>query len=728
MADVFLAHDNVLDRDVALKVMNSRYARDEEFVERFRREAQSAAGLAHPNIVSIYDRGESEDGTYYIAMEYLSGGTLKDRILKRGALPPKTAASVAAQIAEALKGAHDRGVVHRDIKPHNILITEAGDIKVTDFGIARAASSSTMTKTGAVMGTAHYISPEQAMGESVGPASDLYSLGVLLYEMATGELPFDADTPIGIAMKHVNGTPPPPAEVNPAVPAGLNAIVVRLLQKDPNDRYATDDELIEDLERVARGEAPTSAASTQVMGQLDRTQLLGAGAAGVAGNRTNAMPKVGRQNTEPGFQRQKKQRRFLPIFLILLFLALIGFGAYSLLSGTGEPQENDNPQAQEIDVPDLSGLTFDEAQRQVGERFELIQGDEENSPEEQGTVLDQNPSSGGTLTEGSEIELTTASGSNAIPEVDNLTRQNAAQDIREAGFEVEIEERESDEAESGRVISQNPGAGASEEVGSTVTITVGSGPELVLVPDIPYGATQSEAQTLLQSEGLVLGNVTETTSNEIAEGGVVDQNPGPSEEVEEGSPVDIVLSSGPEQTEVPDVVGQDVNSAMESIAALGLGYTTVGVESSEPEGTVVSQDPAGGTLLTLDENAIVTLTFSLGTQQVVEEEPQNPVGTEEENASPSQPSQNGNEAQPNSGNGGNGNNSGQPISNDNNGGGNSGEQPAGGNDQSGGSQPGGGGGQRDVEESPVQSVVPITEEEAGDAAGDDSFESEELEE
>ncbi len=256
MADVFLAHDNVLDRDVALKVMNSRYARDEEFVERFRREAQSAAALSHPNIVSIYDRGESEDGTYYIAMEYLSGGTLKDRILKRGALPPKTAASVAAQIAEALRAAHDRGVVHRDIKPHNILITEAGDIKVTDFGIARAASSSTMTKTGAVMGTAHYISPEQAMGESVGPTSDLYSLGVLLYEMVTGELPFDADTPIGIAMKHVNGTPPPPKEINPEVPAGLNAIVVRLLQKDPNDRYGSDAELTDDLERVARGGIP----------------------------------------------------------------------------------------------------------------------------------------------------------------------------------------------------------------------------------------------------------------------------------------------------------------------------------------------------------------------------------------------------------------------------------------------------------------------------------------
>ena len=189
MADVFLAHDSILDRDVALKVMSTRYASDDEFVERFKREAQSAAALTHPNIVSIFDRGASEDGTYYIAMEYLSGGTLKDRIMRKGALPARTAAAVALQIAEALQAAHERGVIHRDIKPHNILITESGDVKVTDFGIARAASSSTMTRTGSILGTAHYISPEQAMGEHVGPSSDLYSLGVVLYEMLTGELP-----------------------------------------------------------------------------------------------------------------------------------------------------------------------------------------------------------------------------------------------------------------------------------------------------------------------------------------------------------------------------------------------------------------------------------------------------------------------------------------------------------------------------------------------------------
>src|SRR5918997_2405253 len=239
MADVFLAHDSILDRDVALKVMSTRYASDEEFVERFKREAQSAAALSHPNIVSIFDRGEAEDRTYYIAMEYLSGGTLKDRILKGGALPARTSVAVALQIAEALRAAHERDVVHRDIKPHNILITGTGDVKVTDFGIARAASSSTMTRTGHILGTAHYISPEQAMGEPVGPASDLYSLGVVLYEM-----------------------------LRPEIPDGINAVTVRLLAKDPLDRYASDDELIEDLERVVAGLDPSGATTEMATGIL----------------------------------------------------------------------------------------------------------------------------------------------------------------------------------------------------------------------------------------------------------------------------------------------------------------------------------------------------------------------------------------------------------------------------------------------------------------------------
>jgi tRNA A-37 threonylcarbamoyl transferase component Bud32 len=258
MADVFLAHDEVLDRDVALKLLKDQYADDEEFVERFKREAQSAAALSHPNIVSIFDRGESEDGTYYIAMEYLPGGTLKDRILKRGALPPQVAAEVALQTAEALQAAHKRGIIHRDIKPRNILITDSGHVKVTDFGIARAADATTTSHLGDILGTAKYMSPEQAMGEPVGAASDLYSLGVVLYEMLTGRVPFEAETPADVSVKHADGLLPNPREVNPEVPEAMDALVMRLLASDPGDRYGSASELIEELRRVRDGLPPLS--------------------------------------------------------------------------------------------------------------------------------------------------------------------------------------------------------------------------------------------------------------------------------------------------------------------------------------------------------------------------------------------------------------------------------------------------------------------------------------
>jgi Protein kinase domain len=258
MADVYLAHDDILDRDVALKLLKDEYASDEEFVERFKREAQSAAALSHPNIVSIFDRGASEDGTYYIAMEYLPGGTLKDYIIKGGALVPQTAAEIALQTAQALQAAHKRGIIHRDIKPRNILITDSGHVKVTDFGIARAADATTTSHLGDILGTAKYMSPEQAMGEPVGAASDLYSLGVVLYEMLTGRVPFEAETPADVSVKHADGLLPNPREVNPEVPEAMDALVMRLLASDPGDRYGSASELIEELRRVRDGLPPLS--------------------------------------------------------------------------------------------------------------------------------------------------------------------------------------------------------------------------------------------------------------------------------------------------------------------------------------------------------------------------------------------------------------------------------------------------------------------------------------
>jgi DNA-binding NarL/FixJ family response regulator/tRNA A-37 threonylcarbamoyl transferase component Bud32 len=263
MAEVYLAHDRELDRDVAFKVLKGQYSEHEQFVERFKREARNAALLPHPNIVAIYDRGRTEDGAYYIVMEYVAGETLKERIVRDGVVPPAEAAAVALQVAQALGAAHERGVIHRDVKPQNILLSEWGEAKVTDFGLARAVSAVTLTQDSAILGTTHYLSPEQALGQSASPQSDLYSLGVVLYEMLTGELPHDAETPVGIAMKHISGELRPPREVNPDVPEGINAVTLRLLARDPKERYQSAAELIDDLERVQRGEPPAFLATQQ---------------------------------------------------------------------------------------------------------------------------------------------------------------------------------------------------------------------------------------------------------------------------------------------------------------------------------------------------------------------------------------------------------------------------------------------------------------------------------
>ena len=530
MADVYLAHDAILDRDVALKVMSSRYASDEEFVERFKREAQSAAALSHPNIVSIFDRGESEDGTYYIAMEYLPGGTLKNRILKRGALPARTAAAVALQMAEALRAAHERDVIHRDIKPHNILITGLGDVKVTDFGIARAAASSTMTRTGHILGTAHYISPEQAMGEPVGPASDLYSLGVVLYEMLTGELPYDADTPLGIAMKHVNGHLRQPKELNPTVPEGINAITLRLLAKNPDDRYTSDSELIEDLERVCAGLDPTAATTEMMPHAVAQT--------------TRLKPPPPQQRTG---RNKLRRRRAAPLLLALLALLVLAWAGYSLLQD--RPVGIVGPQ---VGVPDLVGMSLDGAREKVGDDFVVEVAKSVSGERPVDTILSQSPSTG-KAEKGSTISVNVVGTRvSDVPDVVGSERQEAEQALEAAGFQVEVAERESSFDDQNRVMAQSPSGGASAEVGSGVTITVGTGPSSVPVPRL-YGSTPAQARSALQGAGLSLGTVTRDYNNDAAQGSIFFQDPSGGENVEPGTEVNATVSLGPEQVEIPEV-------------------------------------------------------------------------------------------------------------------------------------------------------------------------------
>ncbi len=668
MADVYLAHDDVLDRTLALKILSSRYAGDEEFVERFRREAQNAASLSHPNMVSIYDRGETEDGTYYIAMEYLPGGTLKDRLVRRGPLPARTAAAVALQIAEALKAAHDSDVVHRDIKPHNILITESGDIKVTDFGIARAASSSTMTKTGSIIGTAHYLSPEQAMGEPVRPTSDLYSLGVVLYEMLTGELPYDAETPIGIAMKHVNGEMREPIEVDPSIPSGINAVVMKLLSRDPGDRYPDAAALTADLERVSSGLAPEDAG-------------------------TKEMARVAPPSPPPPTSSGSRKggggggfRKLLPVALVLLALILLAGLAWAglgLLGGTDQNEPSQEPQQEQqpamIQVPDLQGMTLDEANGQHRDNFDISVSGRENSARAENTILGQNPEAGAREEENSGIEVNVATGQNAVPSVTGSTPDEARQALSDAGFDdVTVAEEESaagqgglvsaqspeggstaglgsqveitvgtgvadvevpdlsgmtlgeaeaavqdaglsyngndsapsDEVEEGRVISQSIAAGTSVEPGTGVGVRISTGPELVTVPDL-YAYSLDAAAAELEGRGLQLGGNDSTPSDEVEEGGIVSQSIAAGEGAEPGTSVSVTVSSGPETTQVPDVIGDDLQTAQQEVAAAGFGYTTLESQSPQwPRGTVLYTDPVAGA--SLEPGSNVTIAYSSG--------------------------------------------------------------------------------------------------------------------
>jgi len=342
MAEVFLARDGVLDRDVALKVLRGQYAGDEEFYERFRREATSAAGLSHPNIVQVYDRGEAPDGTCYIAMEYVSGGTLKERLDERGPMEPERALAVAGQVAEALWAAHERGVIHRDIKPQNILITDMGHLKVTDFGIARAASAATISATNAVFGTAGYLSPEQALGEPATPRSDLYSLGIVLYELLTGVVPYRADNPVAVCMKHVTEPLTPPRRLDPTIPEAVDALVVKLLAKDPADRPASATELLDDIEGVRRGApppAPTPRTGTPRIGArktaapTDQTTAATAGAATTAADTATTAPVAGGQRTRFASRPVRRRRATVVILCGLLALALLGLATLGLSRG-----------------------------------------------------------------------------------------------------------------------------------------------------------------------------------------------------------------------------------------------------------------------------------------------------------------------------------------------------------------------------------------------------------
>ncbi len=556
MADVFLAHDQLLDRPVAVKVLFPQFAAEPSFVERFRREAQAAANLNHPSIVAVYDWGE-HDNTYFIVMEYVEGRSLADIIRAEGTLHPDRAAEISTDVAAALGFAHRNGVVHRDVKGGNILVTPSGQVKVTDFGIARAfGGGDELTQTGSVMGTATYFSPEQAQGKPVDPRSDLYSLGVVLFEMVTGRPPFLGDSPVAIAYKHVQEAPPRPTSLNPALPKQLEAIIARLLAKNPDQRYPSAEEVRADLRRFREGQplVGTGSESDALAGRSGAGPVVAAAVAPatvanppVDPNRavidaTRAMPATAAAQVEYADEVYYEPPRRNGVFFValaILILALAGLLLY---------------------ISQIMGNSDDTA---------------------------------------SDVVL------KPVPAVVNERQEAAERILTEAGFQPDAVFEENPDVEAGVVFEQTPERGTDAEEGSIVIIKVSKASEVVTLPDVT-GRTEAEATALLNGAGLRVDYIREA-SDDIPEGNVVSMSPQPNQEVNPDTLVTLTISTGPAEVEVPVLAGLTVQEASNLLGRAGLPNPDIVLEPSPDveTGLVIRTDPAAGTPVSIDRRIVL---------------------------------------------------------------------------------------------------------------------------
>ena len=586
MAEVYRARDELLGREVALKVLSERFAHDSSFIERFRREAQSAANLSHPNIVSLYDYG-SDDGSYFIVMEYIDGQAVSEIIASEAPLLPERAADIASDVAGALQRAHTAGLVHRDIKPGNIMITSNGQTKVTDFGIARALGhgEQTMTQTGMVIGTASYLSPEQAQGNPVDARSDVYSLGCVLYEMLTGRVPFAGDTPLSIAYKHVREEAQPPSRLNPDVPAELDAITLKALAKNPDNRYDSASKMQEDLQRFLSGQkvlaTPLLNEATTVAAPVGGTEVLR--------RPDTAYPAQARGGRGAGFW----------ILLSLLILALFGLVAWALFNNL-----LDNPPsgAARVQVPALVGEDVARARALLEERgLESTVTRRASAGREENTVLNQDPRPGVRVERGSEVALIVSSGApqTDVPGLRGESLESATQLLQDAGLRLGgQEEQASDDFDPGIVIDQSPQPGERVDEGSAVDVVVSSGPENIVVPSV-IGATEEEARAELEAAGLGIDVATEP-NDEFDEGRVFAQDPAEGAEVEPDTVVAVLISEGSDGTELPDLTGQDADdaqSALEDQLGVEVNQEETDELCTQEPGAVCGSDPEPGTVV-----------------------------------------------------------------------------------------------------------------------------------
>lgn len=529
MATVYKARCHVLNRNVAVKVLKEEFTTDAEFVKRFNIEAQSAASLSHPNIVSIYDVGNEGD-IYYIVMELVQGKTLKEIITDEGILPWKWTVNIAIQIASALEVAHRHNIVHRDIKPHNIIITEDGTAKVTDFGIAKAVSNSTITSFGATIGSVHYFSPEQARGGYTDAKSDLYSLGVVMYEMLTGKVPFDADTPVSVALKHMQEVPVEPKTLNPTIPDSVNKIIIKAMQKEPSLRYISATEMLTDLKESIKNPNGNFVVMSKAVTD-EPTRVM---------NVEEAEKEAKREEKQGKKKKNKAKKIVLIVFLCLLIFFGAMFGTWKLLTGG---------RTKEVQIPSLVGTNIEEAKTKLDELKLKYEITEEYSPEgkEEGTILSQEPKyqDNYKINETEVIKLVVSKGIEmvAVPKVTGDAKDDAISKLEEANLKVEIAEEINEKVQEGVVIKQEPAANEQISKDSTVKIYVslGRGIKEVTVPYV-VGKQEAEAKKALEAAGLTVGTVKYESDTTKPNGEVLKQGIDADKKVDEKTAVSLTVN------------------------------------------------------------------------------------------------------------------------------------------------------------------------------------------
>lgn len=647
MADVYKGKDTMLNRYVAIKVLKKEYRENKDFVRKFRSEAQAAAGLLNPNIVNVYDVGEDR-GLYYMVMELVEGITLKEYIQKKGKLSTKEAISIAIQMCTGIEAAHKHNIIHRDIKPQNIIISKEGKVKVTDFGIARAVDSNTVSSN--AMGSVHYVSPEQARGGYCDAKSDIYSVGITMYEMITGRVPFDGDSTVSVAMKHLQENITPPSQYAPDMSKALEKIILKCTQKSPERRYESTTLLIQDLKRAlvdpsgafVEIERPKNLGETVMFTEEDMGSLKRGHSSydddddyedddydeddyeddgyeddEEDGNVRSGKRKGKSDEVNPHMNKMMKILTIVAAAVVILIIALVAGKAAGIFRFGGSSGIESSSDSANIEVPQLVGETQAVA-NEMCEKKNLVMKvvSQKQSDKPVGTVLEQSIKAGEKVKKQTVIEVVICSGAEEVevPYVSGNTQDEAWKILKDKGFtDYEVQMEYSDEYDNGEVIKTTPAAGETTTVDTKIVLVVSKGAEKAEVPNL-VGKTVSEAQKALSNKGLTDGGSTEEYSNTVAEGKIISQNVKAGKKVDGGTSVSYVVSKGKKPAEtvaVPDLRGYSLADAISALSNRGLSYKEIAADSPSPSGTVVDMSPDIGSQV--EVGSTITLYVSNGT-------------------------------------------------------------------------------------------------------------------